>query len=44
MGQPFMGLFTGKGEKVGAKGLNVRAHRGPGDRVGRVNPIRSKSK
>jgi len=35
---------TGKGEMVGALCLNVRAHRDPGDRVGMVNPIRSKSK
>ena len=42
-----MPALTGKVEMVGVPvmpDLNVRAHRGPGDRPGKVNPIRSKSK
>jgi len=36
---------TGKGEKVRArKCLNVRAHRGSGDRAGTANPAGSKTK
>ena len=41
---PAFGLVRVKWCGPGATGLNVRAHRATGNRRGRVNPVRSKTK